>query len=57
MESRPDRDEPKTPAPIWEQPESPTTPDEPPPEPQGDEPPTNPKPGRPGSGGTKHSSR
>ena len=53
MESRQKREEPKTPAPIWEQPDPPQTPAEKPGEqPQIDEPTTTPK---PGAGGAKPS--
>ena len=55
MESRQNREEPKTPAPIWEQPDPSDTPGQgPDQEPPGDEPTITPK---PGSGGAKPSGK
>jgi hypothetical protein len=59
--SRQDREEPKTPAPIWEQPDPSPAPSkksgEPTPEPGADEQTITPTPGQPSSGGTKPSSK
>ena len=62
MDKKPNGEEPKTPAPIWEQEEPSKTPGKQPgessPQPHGgDEPPLSPGSGQPSSGGVKHSGR